>query len=155
MSTASAAAIAAVTVAAGLPPGVDPLRLVAWMQASDELAAAKAREMKLRQELLAAAFPETEPGTRNIELGASGYTLTSVLRLSYRLDEVKTRAALEKLRATGEVGAHIADRLVRWKPDLSISEHKKLTPKQAALFRTALTITPSQPTLEVKPPKGS
>lgn len=152
-AVANADVLAALAALPELPSGLDRVKLVAWLQAADELATAKARELELRAEVLGAAFPAIKSGTSSAELGA-GYGLKAVLRLNYKLDPPKTDAALGKLRARGEVGALLADRVVKLEPKLVLGEYFKLEKADARLFQPALTITPGQASLELTRPKG-
>lgn len=151
MTIASAATLAALSDVELAP--VEMTRVIAWARAADELETAKARELDLRQQLLAAAFSDLQPGTSNLELGA-GYQLQAVMRLNHSLEPTLTRLALDEIRATGDVGTHLAERVVRWTPELVISEWKKLPGKIAEVLGQALTSKPGQPSLKLVPPKG-
>ena len=126
---------------------------MAWLQAKDELAAAEARELELRKLILEKAFPDIEAGTNNLALSA-GWLLKAVQRLYHKLDPKLTPPALKKLEAEGEVGQLLAGRLIKWKPDLVVTEYKALSGKQRGYFVKALTISPGQASLELVPPKG-
>jgi len=152
MSSASAAHLQALA-GVELPAGLDRVKLSAWLISCDEAEAAKARELELRKEVLAqAGFDAAAAGTKTLPLGA-GYVLASVTRLYHKLDGPKTRVALDVIRAAGPVGVLIADRLVKWSAELSLSEYKKLGAKQKRAIDKALTITPGQASLELRTPK--
>lgn len=131
-----------------------------WYVAKKALDEVRAREVELRKQVFAADFPEPELGTQRIELGA-GYKLKAVYSLSYKLiggnDMVETiQNTVAGLSATGSV---LADRLIKWTPELSTSEYKKLdpdVPEQLAikqLIDKIIETKPATPTLEVEAPK--
>lgn len=135
--------------------------IVAWQQADQELKALKAREMDLRKKVMASAFPQATVGTNTFDLG-QGYELKGVRKLNYSLTngDNQTADALDAIEKLGNEGAFIADRLVKWKPELSITEYKALDAanpthvKIKGLIDAVLTITDGSPELNVKEPKN-
>lgn len=134
--------------------------LTAWKEAAATLATAKARESELRAQVLEVFSEEAAPGhsgTENVEVGW-GYTLKIIHKLNYKLDSAddyaKVEKALDAIEKTQEGGNVIAERLVKWKGELSISEYKKLDSRQKALIDAVLTITDATPSIELVAPKG-
>lgn len=127
--------------------------IMAWKQAETELAAIKSKELALRNEIVALCFEPGREGTQNLDLGM-GYKLKAVIKNNYNLAnrEGQTDAAIAAMEKSGQEGKFIAERLVRWKPDLSISEWRNLPEKFRKLFQNALTISPATPSLELVPP---
>jgi len=73
------------------------------------------------------------------------------VRTTAKVDAGKIEAALQRLRKLGEAGELLASRLIRWRPDCSLSEWKQLTDRQRRLFDGAIAIAASGPSLELKP----
>lgn len=134
-------------------------KILAWEQAVKALAAAKDAEAALRKEVLAEAFafdPEAlREGTENFELG-NGYKLKAVFKISRNLNNENEAVdkVLSKIEKTGTEGAFIAERLVKWKPELSVSEYNKLPEKFKKLFDEVVTSKEAMPALELVAPKS-
>ena len=134
-------------------------KILAWEAAVKALAAAKDAEAALRKEVLAEAFafdPEAlREGTENFELG-NGYKLKAVFKISRNLknENEAVDKVLSKIEKTGPEGAFIAERLVKWKPELSVSEYNKLPEKFKKLFDEVVTSKEAMPSLELVAPKS-
>lgn len=127
--------------------------LIEWQAAATALEAAKATEAKLRIEVVG-LFPfDDEEGTQNIDL-ANGWKLKAVKKQNYKLDALKVDAALEKMEKLGEAEKLLAERLVKFKPELSISEYRILPANCRGIIDDVLTVSPGMPSLELVPPKG-
>jgi hypothetical protein len=122
-----------------------------WDAADKALAAAKAREKELREQVIEALFKDAPVGTNNHEL-PTGETLSCVKKLNYKLETDATMLAQGAL--AGMIGEFLTQRLVKWKPELSVSEYKKLDDISRATIDKALTITPATPSLEMKAKKS-
>jgi len=134
-------------------------KIMQWQEAVKNLAAAKEAEAALRNEVLSGAFdfdPEAlREGTENVELG-NGYKLKAVFKISRNLQggNEAVEKALQKIEKTGAEGEFIAERLVKWKPELSVSEYKKLPDKFRKLIDEVLTSKEAMPSLELVVPKS-
>ena len=134
-------------------------KILAWEESVKALAAAKDAEAALRKEVLAEAFafdPEAlREGTEDFELG-NGYKLKAVFKISRNLNNENEAVdkVLSKIEKTGPEGAFIAERLVKWKPELSVSEYKKLPEKFKKLFDEVVTSKEAMPSLELVAPKS-
>jgi len=127
---------------------VKPNDLVSrWERAKVALDAAKKLESALREELVAAHFQQNSTGTHHFDT-PDGRDLVCVKKLNYKLDK-DTTAEAQSVIAT-LIGVELASRLVSWKPDLSLTEYKKLPDNARVIIDRALTITPATPTLELK-----
>lgn len=130
-------------------------RLQLWEAAAQRLDEAKVREMELRIAIFKLEFPNAKEGTNTVELG-NGYELKGVRKISYDLDKDtnKVELALKSVANVDAEGAFLAERLVSWKPLLSVKEYKLLG---NGAYKTAidmvLTTKDGAPTLEVKPVK--
>lgn len=134
-------------------------KILAWEQAVKALAAAKDAEAALRKEVLAEAFafdPEAlREGTENFELG-NGYKLKAVFKISRTMNNADDAVdkVLTKIEKTGPEDPFIAERLVKWKPELSVSEYKKLPEKFKKLIDEVVVSKEAMPTLELVAPKS-
>ena len=139
------------------------LDIMAWQKAKDALATAAETEAALRRKVYAEGFPEPKEGVNNLDLGG-GYTLKATRKINYNLKETKegaeTSAALDAIEHIGNEGEFIAQRIVTWKPSLSVSEYKKLDvtnpthKKIKDIIDGVLTTSDGMPTLEVVYPKA-
>lgn len=124
-----------------------------WFAANEVLRKARAEEMELRLAAIAAVYPPDileHTGAFNAEL-VDESVLKCVIRANAKVDGKKIKAALDKLRAIGADGVLLAERLVKWTPEASIAEFKKLTDKQRRIFKDVITVAGGAPSLELKP----
>jgi hypothetical protein len=134
--------------------------VIEWREADQQLAAAKANELTKRNAAIALCFPTVAEGVNRFPLG-NGYALKCEGRLNYKLDSdtAKVDAVLDRIEKAGNEGPFLASRLIKWKPELSTGEYKKLDPNAPehatikALVNTILTITPGLPGLTLEEPK--
>jgi hypothetical protein len=139
--------------------------IAAWQQAQTSLEAAKTYEMELRKRVVAATFDATKTkGTENFDLG-KGYVLKCVKKENVKVDAVKINDVLDEIEKVGDFGKFIADRIVKFKPDLSLTEWNALNErahegdgnaqKIIALLVPVVEFKPGSPVLEVVEPKLS
>lgn len=120
-------------------------------EASQAAKAATARELELRGELVAELFPKLERGTHHHDFGG-GYVLKVEVRPKVALETAQLSVALDVMREDGELGAELAGRLVKYKPELMLSEYQKLPTKFADLMKDAVTIGQSTPSVTLSVP---
>jgi len=139
----------------------EQLNLIAeWDMLKKESAALVEREKELRKKCCD-LFEDKSKGTKNLEL-ANGYKLKAVFKHNITLkslnDEIDTVTAvstvLDKIEATGAAGVLIAERLVKWKPELSLTEYNQLPDNFKQLIDTVIVTTEATPTLELVEPKN-
>ena len=136
--------------------------LLAWEESKKALEVAKEKEMEQRKAVVAFAFdPNKESGTERIELG-NGYQAKAVKKVNYGFvkteDGKLNKAAIDKALAKiekvgGTVGELIAERLVKWTPDLSLTEYKQLDEKFKKIIDEVIVTSEGAPTLEIIAPK--
>lgn len=133
-------------------------KLLAWDHAKKALDAAKSAEASLRKEVLKDFYDfggesDLREGTENLELG-NGYRLKATFKLSRKLENKnhETEEALAQI-ATFENGILYAERLVKWSPELSVSEYKKLPENVRAVIDACVTSKAATPSLEIVEPK--
>lgn len=131
-----------------------------WIDSEAALKTAKETEMNLRL-LVVERFPELvakKEGTVYAPL-ANGWQLKAVKKQNYNLKAADVDDALEKYeKAAGtpeEFGRRklITERLVSWKPTLSVKEYRELDADALKFITPILTITDGSPSLELVPPK--
>jgi hypothetical protein len=118
----------------------------AWQDAKAALDNAKAAESLLRERVVAAYFANAEIGTSHHVDGDRD--VVCVKKYSYTLDKAGTSCAQQDIAVI--IGVELAQRLVNWKPELSVSEYKKLPDAARVIIDNVLTIKPATPTIEVK-----
>ncbi len=137
--------------------------LLCWETAKKQLEVAKEIEMDLRKQFVDFAFDQNkEKGTERIELD-NGYEAKAVKKINYgfvktedgKLNKDAIEKALQKIERAGPVGELIADRLVKWTPDLSMTEYNQLDPKFKKIIDEVIVTTEGSPTLEIIAPKAA
>ncbi len=138
-------------------------KLMLWQAKAKELETVKAAELVLRNEVFKLAFPNPKEGMNTLPLG-NGFELKAEHKYNYSLSESKqprnggipfaTTKALNAIEELGNEGKFLAERVVTWKPELSIKEYRDLDPKYKVLLDKALTITLGTPALSIKAPVG-
>lgn len=123
-------------------------KLAHWAKVAADLTALKAQEVALRRELFGEAFTAPEEGTNTYPLPA-GWKLKGTQVIDRKVDVPAYTALLPKFR---EAKLPVDD-LIKWKPEVSITEYRKLAGDSLHLFDQALIIKPSEtPGLEIVPP---
>lgn len=105
-------------------------------------------EMTARKACMAAAFINPKEGTNTLELGG-GWKLKGVRKIDRKLNEDALPVVKEALAKSGV----LVDRLIEYKPSLSISEYRELTAEQVTILNEALTEKDGAPALELVAPK--
>src|SRR6266852_2839487 len=103
--------------------------LMLWQRSKEMLDHWKALEMEWRK--ICAAFLVPEPikheGINTVPLGA-GFEAKVGIKLNYKLnpDNEVVWAGLDRVKALGNEGTFIADRLVSWSPNFLLTEYRQL-----------------------------
>lgn len=130
-------------------------RINDWQYAQQKARQWRETEMSLRAEVMAIAWPAyanaPTAGTVYADI-ANGYKIKYEQTFSYNLKDTPTLKVEQVLDNHFEPLA--ADLLVRWKPELSVSNYKKLTDAEQRYFAPVLTIKPDAPKLELIAPKS-
>lgn len=136
--------------------------LVDWQAKKAALEVAKEAEMDARK--LAVMFmhdPSKSGTTENVELGG-GYKATMKVPVRYgfvqnadgKTDKARIEKALSKIEKTGQAGELIAERLIKWTPELSLTEYKQLPDNFKKIIDDVIVTSEGTPTLEIKEPKA-
>jgi hypothetical protein len=155
----------------GTPWTKDAL-LTEWQRCKDALDNAKARESEYRTKVVACfSNPDKEEGAENVPLGASGWFVKVVKGMSFKLKSfvegqsvqaAVTKALTKMASATADsqgdelnpaLGAVCAARLVKWQPEMSVTEYRALLPGHREIIDTVLEIKPGAPTVTLVAPK--
>ena len=125
----------------------------AWHQAQKNLEAAKAFESEARSKLVVALAEsgaldsDILEGTINVQLPEK-WKLKVVRKLNRTVD-VAALSTIGPLCIKNKISLDV---VIRNKPELSVTEFKKLTEEQRKVVEMALTIKPGTPTLELIAP---
>lgn len=124
--------------------------IMQWTKSVVELATAKKEEAALRDFVVKLAFPShKDSGTENFELG-KGYKLKATFKLNFKFPDIaKLNSVLDQFEAKGDAGKLLAERVVKWKPELSLTEYKQLPAEYAALLTPVIETSPGTPSLEL------
>ncbi len=127
-----------------------------WSEIAKQLKELRDLESKLRKQVIEDFFGETagiREGTEKHKL-PEDWQLIARFSATYSLDKPGlVAAALTELEQSGEDGKFVAERLVSWKPQLSVAEYRKLSAAHDAIISKVLTIKEASTQLELKPPK--
>ena len=119
--------------------------LVNWYQAAEQLKAVKAKELALRKLVVEEYFPTLKEGIQNIEIDGNA-ELVCTQPYSYSVDADTLDKGLIHIPATKQ------DKIVIWKPSLSVAIYRKLTNKARNAFTAeCITIKPGTPSLNIRP----
>lgn len=119
-----------------------------WHRLSLELTKIKTSEMLLRMKIFNGVFINPKEGTNKFDLGG-GFQLTATYPIDRKIDPAILASLAPELRT---MGIRLDD-LVKQKPELSISEYRKLTDEQRKEFDQAITAKPGSPQLKLEQPK--
>lgn len=109
-----------------------------WLEEKATLEKSKANELGYRMLLGRATFTDPQEGSTTHLFGNHKKAAKLVLKqpVNRRVDPNAIKQCIEDLRAV--LGAD-ADAVVRWKPELAITNYKKLTAEQQLLLAPAVT----------------
>ena len=127
--------------------------LDAWIAAKRAFLDAQTKERELRAEVLALFSDRMNDsmasGVENVDTGIGKLKVTHKLEYKLDADNDKVDAMLDKIEKSQEGGNVIAERLVVWKPEISVREYKLLAPAQKAVVDTILTIKQASKSVEL------
>lgn len=118
-----------------------------WYPLRDQLEIVKTREMELRKQIFALAFPEPEFGTNKRKI-SHGMALIATHKANYKID----RPALETtLQNAGDNERALIDSVISYRPEVKDGAFRKLETDDANVIAQFVTQSPGSPTLEIKP----
>jgi hypothetical protein len=145
-----------------------------WLIERAALKLHKDKEMVCRKNVTEMLFPNPTKGTQRFALG-NGYNVKLVHKLNYKLGnpeliDPETQAKVptatqvfalcDAVDEMGDVAKVLIDRLIKWTPELSVTEYDKLDlsdpiqRKIKDMIDAMLTIEPGAPTLDFEEPKS-
>ncbi|HCH8780794.1 TPA: hypothetical protein NNT57_004560 [Salmonella enterica] len=127
-----------------------------WHKTQEQLRSLKEHEAEQRQEVLDRMFANKagSEGTTNIELG-HGWKLKATFKKTIGFTSVdELNAALDRMEDHSPEGKLLADRLVSWKPSLSLTEFKQLPSDFVGMMKDVITIKDATPSVELVAPKA-
>lgn len=136
--------------------------LAEWYRLKEELSRIKACEALLRGKIFKFFFPVPDEGTNTVPLeDGTGAVIKGQHVINRAVDvgsfEALRAAQTAALETTGSKIPNIPllplDKLVKWKPEVSITDYRKLTEEEMNYFDQCLVIKPGSPQLEITIPK--
>lgn len=130
-----------------------------WYDISNKLDELKGQEIALRKALAQHYFPNADEGTNTrTDVMPNQWLFKMMRKINRSVDE-----ALLRIFSTPQEGKNQTPleqqeidvtKVIKWKPELVISEYRKLTDEQRKFFDQVLTIKDGTPALEVTPPSA-
>lgn len=122
--------------------------LLDWDQVKKDAALLAQREMELRMFVFKAGFKDPKEGTNKRPL-SGGYVLNAVHKINRTID----RAALPTMNELLTEKGVSPDRIIQYKPELSVSGYKAQSDEVRAIVDMAIVAKPGAPSLEIVLPK--
>lgn len=116
-----------------------------WARLNKELKAIKDKEMLLRKKIFSCCFKDPVEGTNTFNL-ADGWAIKGKYVLNRKPDIALINNRANDLRTVYGINL---DQLIKWSPELALSEYRKLTDEQRKVVDDCLTITEGSPSIEV------
>jgi hypothetical protein len=128
-----------------------------WYELKKQMDEMKNKEVVLRQFIFAGLFPTPEEGTNTYPLNDGTGAVAKGVHTINRAVQVELLAELAKVQAMPDSNQPKLEleKLVKWKPEVSIKEYRLLTDEQRLLFDQVLVIKPGMPGLDIVIPKRS
>lgn len=140
---------------------VTPEELSKWYLLKKQLGEVKSAEAMMRSRIAKFFFPTPDEGTNTHPLkDGTGANLKMVHTIDRKVDEGELEAlreAMAKAEDDPKDNLHGLEldftKLVVWKPELKLSEYRKLTEAQRQVFDRILVVKPGMPQLDITIPK--
>lgn len=129
-----------------------------WDDCKKQLTAAKIEldrlkdvELDLRIQVAHSGITTQAEGVNKAAIGG-GYVLSNTIKYTYKINNENKR---ELDKALSRLPDDVSDRLVTWKPTLSLTEYRRLNDRHKAIADSFITTTEAAPAVEIKEPKGA
>lgn len=119
-----------------------------WYNLQKQLAQVKDEEMALRNKIFKGLFKDPVEGVNKFPL-SDGWILNADRTINRKVLEDILTTMSPKLREAG-INPEV---LVKWEPELSITEYRKLTEDERKLFDQVLEIKDGSPQMKIVLPK--
>lgn len=131
--------------------------LVKLVEMQNQLAALKGAEAMLRRRVFAHYFPNPTEGSKDNKVPLNDGT-GAIVQGEHILNRKVDEGELEKLKeAMFAEGSNLPQldfsKLIKWKPEVSMTEYRKLTDEERQAFDRCLVVTPGMPGVKVVIPK--
>lgn len=120
-----------------------------WVRLNNELKAIKDKEMLLRKKIFGCCFRQPVEGTNTYNL-ADGWAIKGKYVLNRKPDIALINVRAQELRSTYGINL---ETLIKWSPELAITEYRKLSDEQRKAVDDCITITVGSPSIEIVQPK--
>lgn len=134
---------------------VTPEDLATWYKLKEQLAQVKAAEAMLRGRIFKHYFPTPTEGTNTYDLkDGTGALLKATHVINRDVDKGELDALRSAISAEGSnLPALPLDSLIKWEPKLSITEYRKLSDADRAIFDRCLIVKLGSPQVKIEIPK--
>lgn len=124
-----------------------------WRLAKEALDAAKVKEAEFRQRVVTifSTAAEMHSGTENVPTFGGVVKIVHTLDYKFKGDNDAVDNLLERIETGFEGGVILADRLVKWSPELSVSEYKKLPDEARKMVDREIVIKPASKSVKFVP----
>ena len=119
-----------------------------WYKLVEQLAAVKDAEMELRKKIFAAYFPNPIEGTNKAPL-AGGW----IIKVDHKINRTVDVPTLTNMAAELVAAGIDMSSLIKYKPEVAISEYRKLGEDDRKKFDQILVIKEGSPQMEIVKPK--
>lgn len=129
---------------------VDQSDLAQWFTLKKRIEADKKSETLLRTKIFRFFFPTPKEGSNkafNDELLGANFRITATLPVTRDIDEGAFDALKPKF---AEAGIDL-NKLIKYKPEVSIRQYRVLSQEQRALFDQCLVIKDGSPQMKIEP----
>jgi hypothetical protein len=129
--------------------------LTEWYALKQQLDELKGKEVVLRQFICAGLFPNPDEGTNSHPLNDGTGAVAKMIHTINRAVQQEPLEELEKALAKPDnnLPKLNLDKLIKWKPEVSIKEYRTLTDEERHLLDQVLVIKPGMPGLDIVIPK--
>jgi hypothetical protein len=125
-------------------PEIDFIELEKWYIMQEELRDLREKEAALRLKIFKNAFPLPKEGTNKKNL-PKGWVLNATLPITRKVD-LPTFLAMKDLLIENHIKA---DKLVEFKPELSVKQYRCLTEEEIELVDQFLIIKEGSPSMKI------
>lgn len=133
--------------------------LATWFKKKAQLAKLKGEEAMLRSRIFKFYFPTPTEGSKDNKVPLNDGT-GAILQADYVINRTVDEHQLDGLKeAMFAEGSNLPQldltKLIKWKPELSITEYRKLSDEERLVLDRCLVIKPGSPQMEIKVPKAA
>lgn len=133
--------------------------LATWFKKKAQLAKLKGEEAMLRSRIFKFYFPNPTEGSKDNKVPLNDGT-GAIIQADYVINRTVDEQQLDGLKEamfaeSSNLPQLDLTKLIKWKPELSITEYRKLSQDERLIFDRCLVIKPGSPQMEIKVPKAA